>query len=135
MGTASNVFQLFDVGLYEGPVAPAFVVPDYASELALCQRYFEWVQIAVPGFCPSTTIARTGFAPKVPKRITLTLSAKAIGSVTINNPGGNPAATSFNVTSANSENLYLDVNTSGLTLNAPCIVNFGANNAYVNARL
>jgi len=34
-----NTFELFDVGLYEG-LAPPFVVPDYASELALCQRYF-----------------------------------------------------------------------------------------------
>jgi hypothetical protein len=41
MGTAGNVFELFDVGLYEGTVAPAFQVPDYASELALCQRYYQ----------------------------------------------------------------------------------------------
>jgi hypothetical protein len=39
MGTISNVFELFDVSLTEGSVAPAFQVPDYASELALCQRY------------------------------------------------------------------------------------------------
>jgi hypothetical protein len=41
MGTASNVFELFDVGLYEGSVAPAFQVPDYPRELALCMRYYE----------------------------------------------------------------------------------------------
>jgi len=35
-----SIFELFDVSLTEGPVAPPFVVPDYASELALCQRYF-----------------------------------------------------------------------------------------------
>ena len=40
MGTAGNVFELFDVSLTEGTVAPAFQVPDYASELALCQRYY-----------------------------------------------------------------------------------------------
>jgi hypothetical protein len=40
-GTLGNVFELFDVGLYEGTVAPTFVVPDYASELALCKRYFQ----------------------------------------------------------------------------------------------
>jgi hypothetical protein len=39
MGTISNVFELFDVSITEGSVAPAFQVPDYASELALCQRY------------------------------------------------------------------------------------------------
>jgi hypothetical protein len=40
MGTVNNVFELFDVGLYEGNVAPPFMVPDYASELAACQRYW-----------------------------------------------------------------------------------------------
>ena len=41
MGTNGNVFELFDVSLTEGTVAPPFQVPDYASELALCQRYYE----------------------------------------------------------------------------------------------
>jgi hypothetical protein len=41
MGTLGNVFHLFDVSLTEGTVAPPFVVPDYASELTLCQRYYE----------------------------------------------------------------------------------------------
>ena len=41
MGTNGNVFELFDVSLTEGPVAPPFQVPDYASELALCKRYWQ----------------------------------------------------------------------------------------------
>ncbi|WP_439357763.1 hypothetical protein [Bradyrhizobium sp. DASA03007] len=40
MGTNGNVFELFDVGLYEGTTAPAFQVPDPVIELLLCQRYF-----------------------------------------------------------------------------------------------
>lgn len=40
MGTNGNVFELFDVGLYEGTVAPSFQLPDLASETLLCQRYF-----------------------------------------------------------------------------------------------
>jgi hypothetical protein len=36
-----NVFELFDVGFYQGSVVPPFIVPDFASELQLCQRYFE----------------------------------------------------------------------------------------------
>jgi hypothetical protein len=42
MGTAGNVFELFDVGLYQGSTgtAPAFQVPDFASDRTLCQRYF-----------------------------------------------------------------------------------------------
>jgi predicted methyltransferase len=40
-GTNANVFELFDVGLYEGNAAPAFIVPDFQKELAECQRYWE----------------------------------------------------------------------------------------------
>jgi hypothetical protein len=38
--STSNVFELFDVGLYEGTIAPAYVVPNYSDELELCQRYY-----------------------------------------------------------------------------------------------
>jgi hypothetical protein len=41
MATVGNVFELFDVGLYQGRVDPGFWVPDYVSELLLCQRYYE----------------------------------------------------------------------------------------------
>lgn len=41
MGTNGNVFELFDVGLYEGTGAPAFKVPDYQTELSVCQRYWQ----------------------------------------------------------------------------------------------
>jgi len=54
LGTVNNTFHLFDVSLTEGTVAPPFQVPDYASELALCQRYyqqsFEPGGIAAAGF-------------------------------------------------------------------------------------
>lgn len=39
-GTNGNIFELFDVGLYQGSSAPSFLVPDYPSELAACQRYY-----------------------------------------------------------------------------------------------
>jgi hypothetical protein len=45
MGTINNIFELFDVSLTEGNVAPPFMVPDYASELALCMRYYESVPL------------------------------------------------------------------------------------------
>ena len=47
LGTNTNVFDLFDVSLNEGSVAPPFVVPDYASELSLCQRYWYRLQTAI----------------------------------------------------------------------------------------
>lgn len=41
MSVEFNTGTLSNVGLYEGTVAPAFQVPDYASELASCMRYWE----------------------------------------------------------------------------------------------
>jgi hypothetical protein len=40
-GTINNVFELFDVSLTEGSDAPDFQVPDFASELMLCSRYYQ----------------------------------------------------------------------------------------------
>jgi len=51
MGTGGNTFELFDVSLTEGSVAPPFVMPDYASELAACKRYFQkYVGVLVSGY-------------------------------------------------------------------------------------
>lgn len=50
--TLGNVFEMFDVGLYEGAIAPAFQLPDYPAELALCQRY--WESTYDPGTKPGT---------------------------------------------------------------------------------
>ena len=61
MGTNGNVFELFDVSLTEGNVAPPFQVPDYASELEACRRYYQQVGGAnaferfADGQCLSTT--------------------------------------------------------------------------------
>jgi hypothetical protein len=41
LGTGGNVFELFDVSLTEGSVAPPFVTPDYATELLACKRYWQ----------------------------------------------------------------------------------------------
>ena len=40
MGTNGNVFELFDVGLYEG-AAPSFTVPDFGATVRDCMRYWE----------------------------------------------------------------------------------------------
>ena len=50
MGTAGNVFELFDVSLTEGSVAPPFMVPDYASELQACRRYWYKITISTLGY-------------------------------------------------------------------------------------
>jgi hypothetical protein len=41
-GTAGNVAHFFDIGLYAASAPPStFQVPDFASELAACERYYE----------------------------------------------------------------------------------------------
>jgi hypothetical protein len=51
VGTAGLVYEIFDVGLYQGTIVPKFVVPDYPSELTLCQRYWEpWIGNNTSGY-------------------------------------------------------------------------------------
>ena len=83
MGTLSNVFELYDVGLYTGVVAPQFIVPDYETEFAKCQRYFEIIGAQNHLFSGSVTNGAThykgtGFA--VAKRATPTLSGVNVGN-------------------------------------------------------
>ena len=51
MATVNNTFELFDVGLYLDPlatgIAPPWVMPDEAEELAACQRYWEGVGMTI----------------------------------------------------------------------------------------
>ena len=63
MGTVGNVFELFDVSLTEGTVAPPFQVSDYASELAACQRYFNFLKIETNGYCPAASVPFCQFVP------------------------------------------------------------------------
>jgi hypothetical protein len=48
MGTTSNVFELYDVGLYLDPqnsgVAPRWQMPNYADELQACERYWQFTK-------------------------------------------------------------------------------------------
>ncbi|MCK1543440.1 hypothetical protein IVB12_16100 [Bradyrhizobium sp. 179] len=72
MSTNGNVFELFDVGLYEGSVAPAFQLPDFADELALCQRYYEKSDSAA--YMAPSSGGYSGFQFKVTKRTTPTMT-------------------------------------------------------------
>jgi hypothetical protein len=83
---AGGSFDLFDVGLYEGSVAPAFQVPDYASELSACRRYFFTGQVAALGIAPSGTAAVTvggasynfGNPMRAPPTITLGTATQSV---------------------------------------------------------
>ena len=83
MGTGGNIFELFDVSLTEGTVAPPFMVPDYASELQLCLRYWEKIGPQKDIFSGNVTSGQgyykgTGFL--VRKRATPTMVGIDVGS-------------------------------------------------------
>jgi hypothetical protein len=86
MGTAGNVFELFDVSLTEGTVAPPFVVPDYASELLACLRYWESAVRGL-GWSGYTNIGSAYLAIayfKVAKRVTPTMTFSDVNSAVFN---------------------------------------------------
>jgi hypothetical protein len=131
MGTAGNVFELFDVGLYLDPqnsgVAPRWQMPDYAEELRACQRYYFKNSPITTGSVQYATGSQTnafvGFVPfHVPMRTT-----PAVGVVT------SPAA-------VNSTNLGFIVDAESavlhVTVSATGGYNFSASGTYsFSARL
>lgn len=136
MGTVNNVFELFDVGLYEGSVAPAFQVPDYASELALCQRYFYNGSPPAVGVVISAAVgARCTARHPVPMRaipgVTLTsnlsvFDGSATGSFS-SLSGQNPTTTTLQ---------FDGTGATGLTIGRPAIIlPASGGNLNVTARL
>lgn len=129
MGTINNVFELFDVSLTEGTVAPAFMVPDYPSQLTLCQRY--WYSLLGPtaGMYIETyggagTFNALAFNHPVPMRtaptgaIIGTFTYGNCGSIAINSTSATGA--SINVTGSGAvSRLYAFANaSSGVSMDA-----------------
>jgi hypothetical protein len=77
-GSNGNVFELFDVSLTEGTVAPPFQVPDYASELALCQRYYGKFPLMWRGYVSAGSLWGVSFPLPVAMRTTPTCSLDGI---------------------------------------------------------
>jgi hypothetical protein len=82
LATAAAVFRLWDVGLYLDPnntgVAPPWQTPDYASELAACQRYWN---LCTTYFCGNVTATGSylGFGAIVmPMRVNPSLTGMLI---------------------------------------------------------
>jgi hypothetical protein len=140
-GSGGNTFEVFDIGLYEGTVAPPFMVPDYISEFALCQRYLQapWGGgYGYAGWLPTTTIARIGYSFRTLMRAVPTLLVKN-PAININHPGGNSTGTSITITagSAGIGGAPLDVTCSGtpFTVGAPCSAALQAGTILFDARL
>jgi hypothetical protein len=112
---AANVFHLFDVGLYEGSVAPPFMVPDYAVELRLCQRYWETDTITFQ-------ISGAGSAVMVyPFKAT----KRAAPTIALSNTTGNMSAAVLN---------YVTINSLGYQFTGPAN-GFSGATYIINARL
>lgn len=89
MATAGAVYELYDVGLYLDPlntgVAPAWQMPDYAQELAACQRYWQTERVDFnsygAGAIPFTS--RTYFATHMRIAPAITAPSTSIGNCTL----------------------------------------------------
>lgn len=87
-----NAFELFDAGLYEGTTAPPFQCPDHASELLVCQRYYQLVPWGLEAYAPGANVRYQSTISFAPKRISSwTVQRKAAPSVSTNIRGGDPA--------------------------------------------
>jgi hypothetical protein len=141
LATNGNVFELFDVGLYEGTVAPAFQVPDYASELALCQRYMQLPltgsNFGIPGFTPTTALARVGFVFRSIMRATPTLLVQNAAAINVNTPTLNVAGTSVVINSAGTGAATLDITctAAGFTAGQACTAGCPSGSVLFSARL
>lgn len=56
MGTGSNVFELSELGLYKGSIAPPWEVPDTAATAAACRRYFQRLNLAYGSYFSDETV-------------------------------------------------------------------------------
>jgi len=84
MGTAGNVFELFDVGWYldrqNTGVAPAWQMPDYAQELRACQRYWQVFNFQLALYGAAGSQLQVTVPLKCPMRTTPTQSLGAAGT-------------------------------------------------------
>lgn len=110
LATVGNVFELFDVGLYEGASAPAFQLPDYANTLLDCLRYYykglwSWRLSAV-----ASGIYAIDIPFKVPMRVVPTLSLSATSRANLATNGfvnTDLSQTTFQITANSGGDTYI----------------------------
>ncbi|MBA7464874.1 hypothetical protein ES703_06657 [subsurface metagenome] len=113
MGTLSNVFELFDVGLHEGAAAPSFLVPDYPAELELCQRYWEWGGQGWSGRTLSGTDAQ-GTIIYREKRTAPTITWNGSNQTIVEIGAGNRTATNIGSVSGNVKAAFVQLVSSSM---------------------
>ena len=120
MGTINNVFELFDVSLTEGSVAPPFQVPDYADELVACRRYYK-KNPSIMGHWGETSSTEAYFSvPHTPPMragptLTTLLTASRISRQVLASYNVGPCTIVDNVTSGTS----FSINTATAAANVP----------------
>lgn len=141
MGTNGNLFELFDVGLYEG-AAPSFQLPDYDEELRKCQRHF--IQTLANEYLPvSGTLvsgATTGRFSSMPVPVAMrTDPTVTLGTGAAMQSGGATAAlTAITATATPHATLMLSFTWTGLAGSAisdALVVLGGSTPTKFNARL
>jgi hypothetical protein len=91
----TSVVELFDVGIYEGAVAPPFQVPDYLQELQQCQRY--WLPITVLWYMWAGDLNAYALSYNFPVFMRTSPSIDSSGIAASGNLGGYPTySASFN---------------------------------------
>jgi hypothetical protein len=85
MAVTAKTFSIFDVGLYLDPnstgVAPAWVTPDYASELVACKRYWQRLRMDLVAMAASAGAYHGATYPyPVEMRVAAALATNADGS-------------------------------------------------------
>ena len=142
LGANTNVFELFDVGLYEDPdelgIAPRWVANDEAFDLAECYRYLRPITGGA-GAAASATAFEIGVNISPPMRTAPTYTAT--GPISIEDPStGTKTQSSGSVSSqynsAMGTKLILS-NFTGLTTDIPYILTLNSSGYYIlaNARM
>jgi len=115
IGTTSDVFEIFDVGLYADPdstgVAPRFELPHYDTDLKECQRYYQEVIMSLRDYATTgSSFHEYGHGWLVQMRATPAVSTKTAGSISnvtaVNYYNPYPTSVRFNVQSTGSGDMY-----------------------------
>jgi hypothetical protein len=108
---AGSTYTVADVGLYLDPnntgLPPPWMTPDYAAELAACQRYWENARSGADGYGVAGTALSYRAYFKQPKRTNPTVSAV---SAIVTNASATPTADSATV---NTFRIYRTVTATG----------------------
>lgn len=140
--TNGNVFEIFDVGIYERDAAPAFQLPDYDDELRKCQRYY--FQTAANEYLPvSGTLlsgGATGRFSSMPVPVPMrTDPAVTLGTSASMQSGGSTAAlTAITATATPHATLMLAftwTGSAGSSVSDALVVYAGSTPTKFNARL